>query len=103
MTDDRIARLDELLAFLKPGAATYTMDAADAVDVRSALLHLRQLEKAKLALTLNACISCSSPDTFSGGPVSVDGATAWQQCICAGCGASWIDSYLLESQTLEDE
>ena len=44
------------------------------------------------------CINphCKSPDIV-GGPVEVDGRSAYQEITCSACGASWVDVYELKS------
>lgn len=49
---------------------------------------------AYLAADGTACPYCESPD-IEGGPVEIEGGSAWQQCHCLDCNATWNDVYTL--------
>ena len=45
---------------------------------------------------------CCNSDQIEGGPVQIDGPSAWQSISCNDCGARWADIYTLSSYEIEE-
>lgn len=41
------------------------------------------------------CPNCGGPHVQGDRSVEVDGGTAWQNCSCTECEATWTDNYKL--------